>query len=195
MVSLKYGSRLRIDYHGFLLHKLFLNHNLIKNVPLNLCSLQDLSSVLKSISEALSTTVTLPPCGSKKLHLRLSILPDQDIKIKQDHDKVQKKALAAIEDSKDTKETKEDSKQTAEQTTTSPVLAGNNITHVHRRHHHGHRVRSSKRHSRSHVANHADAVNLDVRSPDKRHSRARWVSMMIVVTLSASVQWCHSVLH
>ena len=77
-----------------------------------------------------------------------------------------------------------DSKQTqnkTDQATTpngvcEPVMRA----HVHRRHHHHHHhrrdgVRSSKRHSRSQPTNQGDAGDFEVRSPDKRHSRIRWV--------------------
>lgn len=39
---------------------------------------EDLSSVLKSISEALACSVILPPSGSRKLRLRLSVVSDQE---------------------------------------------------------------------------------------------------------------------
>ncbi|XP_071496809.1 uncharacterized protein [Diadema antillarum] len=39
---------------------------------------EDLSSILKSISEALACSVILPPSGSRKLKLRLSVVSDQE---------------------------------------------------------------------------------------------------------------------
>ncbi|XP_072014275.1 uncharacterized protein [Amphiura filiformis] len=117
---------------------------------------EDLSSVLKSISEALSTTVTLPPCGSKKLHLRLSVMPD-----KATDDQEKKKAITPLQEkdaSDGTKVVTPDSKQShikVEQVTTptgvtTTPTSVTTTTHVHRRHHHHHHrkdggIRSSKR--------------------------------------------------